>query len=422
MIRMLDILVVEDDEEDFFILKDFFAEIQKFKVRLSYTKEYNEAMNLIDKNQYDVYLIDYRLGIYDGLEVTAEIIAKGITQPVILLTGQSDPKVDEAAAKIGASDYLVKGQFNALILERSIRYGLKQTYNLKEIKSLNEGLEKRVEARTSELIRINQQLKNEIEERKKIERQLRDSEATVKKSLEKEREVGEMKSRFMTIASHEFRTPLSAIFTSAQLLEKYTLTEQQDKREKHIKRIKGAVRHLNAVLDDFLSIAKIEEGKATFQPIMVPINEFCRSILDEMVPVKTESQSLDIVTDFKDEEEFYIDPQILRTVLNNLISNAIKYTGLDGDILLNAVKNETTLEFVVIDNGIGIPKSEQKNIFERFYRATNASNIKGTGIGLNIVKKYVELIKGTIIFESEENKGSKFTITLPLNNGKDITN
>lgn len=287
------------------------------------------------------------------------------------------------------------------------------------IQTLNEELEDKVIQRTEELSKVvnkllstNKQLKIEIAERKKIEEALIDSQKELKTALEKEKELNELKSRFVSMASHEFRTPLSTILSSASLIGKYTTGEQQDKRQKHINRIKSMVNNLTSILNDFLSLSKLEEGRINVLPETFMFNGFCQSIFEEVWPLLKKGQKLDHEM-LAPDQEVYLDKQLIKNILFNLISNAIKYSPVDSTIQCHTRSENGFILIDIIDQGMGIPMADQKHLFTRFFRASNAINIQGTGLGLNIVRNYVELLHGSIHFESEEGKGTQFHIKFP---------
>jgi signal transduction histidine kinase len=406
MMREIKILLIDDDEEDFMITRDIIADISQRKYKVDWISSYDEALKSINSKAHDVYLIDYRLGARTGLELISEAIRGGCTSPLILLTGQGDIEIDEKAMKAGAADYLVKGSINPLQLERSIRYSIEHTHNLEEIKQLNLDLERRVNERTTDLAEVIRKLEITNESLKKAQ-------INIGKALKKEKELNELKSRFVTMASHEFRTPLSTILSSASLIFKYTITEDQDKREKHIERIKSAVTNLTGILNDFLSLSQLEEGKAQIKPVEFDLSEFCEDIADEMRSLAKQGQLIKFEAKGTT-SRIFIDKQLLKNILINLISNAIKYSSEDKIISLKTELADHELNLSVQDQGIGIPEEEQIHLFSRFFRANNAGNIQGTGLGLNIVKKYVELLQGSITFTSEINKGSIFYVKIPL--------
>lgn len=235
----------------------------------------------------------------------------------------------------------------------------------------------------------------------------------LRKSLEKERELGELKSRFVTMASHEFRTPLSTILSSVFLLENYTGDTYEKQKTLHINRIKKSVNNLTEILNDFLSIGKLEEGRVEVHVAPLNLVEFIRDFIHEMESVKKNDQRIEY-RHLKGDSIVHSDKQLLKNIMINLVSNAIKYSN-PGDIInITSTLNHQTFEIQVEDQGIGIPENEQEQIFKRFYRANNATNIQGTGLGLNIVSKYVELLDGSIEFESKQNKGTTFKVKLPV--------
>jgi two-component system sensor kinase FixL len=270
-------------------------------------------------------------------------------------------------------------------------------------RKLNTELEERVQQRTSELFDAIKQLK-ETNARQK------EAEAEVRKSLEKEKELNELKSRFVTLASHEFRTPLSTILSSVTLISKYEEIGDREKMHKHIHRIKSCVAELTVILNDFLSLSKLEEGVVSNAPSEFNIYLLAKEIEDEMQSMLKEKQTF--ICKHAGPETVYLDKNIIKNILLNLISNAVKYSE-EGLIELSVIANNTNIIFTVKDQGIGISEADKQFLFTRFFRAHNAANIQGTGLGLNIVKRYVELLNGYITTESELGKGSAFTIEIP---------
>lgn len=292
-----------------------------------------------------------------------------------------------------------------------------------KILELNRRLEEKVADRTEELanavnrlLGTNKQLSREIEERHTVEQELRDREVELEQSLTKEKELNALKTRFVSMASHEFRTPLSTILSSAELVEMYETAEQQDKRLRHLRRIKSAVNNLNDVLNDFLSLSRLEEGRMTPQMETFHLETFCQDMREEVNPLLKKGQELFLITENTDRDVF-LDKKFLRNIMLNLLSNAIKYSPEGAAIHCSAkmASGDDVLRIQIKDEGIGIPEQDQTHLFTRFFRAHNVENVKGTGLGLHIVKRYVDLLEGTIDFTSELGKGSVFTITLPIN-------
>jgi signal transduction histidine kinase len=213
------------------------------------------------------------------------------------------------------------------------------------------------------------------------------------------------------MASHEFRTPLSTVLSSASLLSRYTAADEQDKREKHIQKIKGSVKHLNDILEDFLSLGKLDEGKVNTQPAEFNFQELMEEVIDEMKGLAKKGQQIQLKSECS--TTFFSDKKLLKNVLINLLSNAIKFSPEGSLISVDcSVKNDRAL-IQVSDKGIGISEEDMEHLFSSFYRAKNAVNIQGTGMGLHIVKRYLDLLGGSVDVKSELNKGTTFYITLP---------
>ena len=256
----------------------------------------------------------------------------------------------------------------------------------------------------------------DITERKKVEEALMES-------LKKEKSLSELKSRFVTMASHEFRTPLSTVLSSAYLIEKYSTTEDQPKREKHLQRIVSSVNMLSDILNDFLSVGKIEEGKIQVRFTQFSIKELILSIVGEMESSLQKQQK--IRYRHEGNPEVVLDVSLLKHIVMNLLSNASKFSPEKRPIEITTSNQSQQVSISVKDYGIGISQADQQHLMERFFRGANAGNIKGTGLGLNIVSKYVELMEGTLQCTSELEKGTEFVITFRtkiLSDEKDIAN
>ncbi|MBK5210304.1 MAG: PAS domain S-box protein [Flavobacteriaceae bacterium] len=317
---------------------------------------------------------------------------------------------DEFPLEISLKPFAIyeKEYIMALIIDMTIK---RETE--KKIDSLNVVLEEKVKKGTVELEKtiaklkeVNLNYKKELQQRIKIENKLKDS-------LKKERELNELKSKFLSLVSHEFKTPLSGILTSAILLEKYQLSEQQEKREKHIKTIINKVQYLNSVLDDFISLEQLDSSNAIYKYTVFHLSKVINEVVYNANMFLKRGQHIHIINNTSD---FLMrqDEKILELILSNMIYNAIKYSPENTDINLEISKNTKNINFKITDEGFGIPQNDQKFIFNRYFRAENVLNIQGTGIGLNIVKEHLENLGGTINFKSTENKGSVFFVELPI--------
>lgn len=236
-------------------------------------------------------------------------------------------------------------------------------------------------------------------------------------ALNKERELNEMKSRFVSMASHEFRTPLATVLSSVNLVNRYAENNNAEGINKHVGRIKNSVRNLTSILNDFLSLEKLEQGKVEFRPEEFNMCELARSVAEEISSMTKEGQTIDLNCcngDAKCANAMVtnLDPQLIRNVMFNLLSNAVKYS-TENSVIDLGINMGKELKITVSDRGMGIPEDEQQHLFERFFRAKNATNIQGTGLGLNIVQKHVNLMGGNIQFTSKLEEGTTFVITLP---------
>jgi signal transduction histidine kinase len=257
-----------------------------------------------------------------------------------------------------------------------------------------------------QIIKINEELERKVNERT----------FELTQALEREKELSELKSRFVSIASHEFRTPLSAILSSVGLIDQYRYAGQEDKRQRHVERIKSSVRSLTEILNDFLSLDKLEQGKVEVHCTRFSIFELIQDAIEETDGLlKRKNQAIHYV--YNEVVDVIQDERILRNVLLNLLSNAVKYSPEEKAIYVDAEVKGEMVYVSVRDEGIGIPEDAKEHLFSKFYRAENAGNIQGTGLGLNIVKRYMELLGGDISFISKENEGSTFTINFPLYKG-----
>lgn len=269
-----------------------------------------------------------------------------------------------------------------------------------ELEYLTNELEKRVKDRTL----ILEEALHELEK----------SQEELSAALEKEKELNELKTRFVSMASHEFRTPLATILSSLSLAKKYGEKNDKENQLRHITRIKTSVTHMTDILNDMLSLTKLEEGKIATVLEEIQLDDFISNTIQELQAVAKQGQIIQY--NHQGYCSVILDGKILKNILFNLLSNAIKFSPEDASIEVHSVVGEKEIELTVQDHGIGIPEEDQEHLFERFYRAVNATNIQGTGLGLNIVAKYVELLNGNIDFDSKLNFGTTFIIRIPNNN------
>ncbi|MGI9545716.1 MAG: PAS domain S-box protein [Flavobacteriaceae bacterium] len=247
----------------------------------------------------------------------------------------------------------------------------------------------------------------------KLENTVLERTEQLQEALIKEKELGDLKTKFLSLVSHEFKTPLSAILTSATLVGKYTEVEQQDKRDKHLKSIAAEVQHLTSILNDFLSVERLEQGKEVYKMTDFHLSKVVNEVIYNANMLLKSGQKIDYPLNIED-VRIHQDEKIVALTLTNLLNNAIKYSPENTTIYLEVEICDESIGFLIRDEGIGIPEEDQKHIFERYFRAENVLTTQGTGIGLNIVKNHLENLGGSINFESQENIGSVFKVILPL--------
>lgn len=359
------ILVVEDEK---IVAKDIINTLK----RLGYfvtaaVSSGEEAIIKASEAQPDLILMDIRLkGKMDGIEA-AEEIRTNYNIPVIYLTANADETTLQRAKLTEPFGYIVK-PFDERDLHTTIEIALRRHL----------------------------------------------AEAAVRVALEKEKELSEMKSRFWFMVAHEFRNPLTAILSAAQLLESYSHELSELKRREYFYLIETSVQSMNELLNEVLAFGKAERGKLEFKPEAMNLLIFCHNLVEELQFSTTLKHH--IVLDVQDEcNDACLDEKLLRHILGNLITNAIKYSPQAGNIYLEVLCENEQAIFKVKDNGIGIPAEDQKLMFESFHRAANVGNIPGYGLGLTMVKKCLELHGGQISFESTVGLGTTFTVMLPLN-------
>lgn len=306
---------------------------------------------------------------------------------------------------IGEETFVIAFLIDITVRKRSEAMVLRQNADLEKV--------------SNDIRQLNAQLEQKVDDRTKMLREtlaaLEQSKKELSDALVSEKELSELKSRFVTTASHEFRTPLSTILSSAYLLEKYKPEEYQEKKDKHIQRIKSAVEGMKSILEDFLSLGKLEEGKVSAHITEMEAGSCAQELeatIGEMEHLLRPGQQISF-TQRLEGPALQMDMGLIKNILVNMVSNAIKFSGENTVIRVSAELLPDTFQLSVQDTGIGISEEDQQHLFERFFRGRNAANIQGTGLGLHIIVKYLELLKGTIDLQSTLNEGSTFTIHIP---------
>lgn len=317
---------------------------------------------------------------------------------------------EEFPVEAGLNPFSIGGEHYvmSLIIDISIRKEAQR-----QIKELNTELESKIKVRTKELEESVQKLQNANKNLELEIKRRKEAENRIKMALQKEKELNELKTKFLSLVSHEFKTPLSGILTSVVLAGKYKLAEHQDKREKHLNTIKSKVHYLDNILNDFLSIERLESGKVNYKFSTFSLSKLINEVVYNANVTLKSGQEIQYPRNIEN-IILHQDEKILELVLSNLLSNAIKYSPENTLIKFDIETANGSITFKVVDQGMGIPKKDQKHIFERYFRAENALLNQGTGIGLNIAKVHLENLGGSINFKSEENAGTEFIVELPI--------
>ncbi len=275
--------------------------------------------------------------------------------------------------------------------------------------------QRQLEKVTDQMRMLNADLEIKVEQRtiilKEALQRLEESQNELNLALDKEKQLNEIKGRFVSMASHEFRTPLSTVLSSASLIEKYTTSDDQEKRSRHIEKIKNSVKHLNNLLEDFLSLGKLEEGKIGIHLHEFNLEELIQDTIEEMNPMMKTGQNIT----YKNTSKSLItsDKNLIRNILFNLLSNAIKFSDISKPIhVVSQIKDNFTCVSIQ-DEGMGISEEDKEHLFSSFFRGRNVTNIQGTGLGLHIVKRYVDMLGGAITMQSTLGKGTKITFSIP---------
>ncbi|MGF1936353.1 MAG: hybrid sensor histidine kinase/response regulator [Nostoc sp. ChiQUE02] len=384
------ILLVEDSASDAHLLRRIFLHADQEQWQMLHVERLSEAINASRENsastldnsqiisrrqrRFDLVLLDLSLPDSIGLNTLKEFRAAVPDIPVVVLTGLDDEDLALQALAEGAQDYLVKDQMTIQRLVRAIRYAI---------------------------------------ERSEILNQLRESEERTRQALAKEQELNELKSNFVAMVSHEFRTPMTTIRTAVDILEYNSNKLTDDRKTKYFDRIQNAINQMLHLLDEILFLSKTEAAKLEYKPTFLNLENFCSELTD-ILQLNAGSQHSIIFSFQGESSQAQMDEDLLNCILTNLISNAIKYSPQNSTIWFDLICKDRLATFQVRDRGMGIPLKDQTRLFETFYRASNVGVIQGTGLGLTIVKKCVELHGGHIQLESEQDVGTTVIVTLPL--------
>ncbi|MEH2237043.1 hybrid sensor histidine kinase/response regulator [Nostoc sp.] len=376
------ILLVEDNLSYARLLQEFLMQVQSQEFTLVHVKRLGEALQELTQCNYDVILLDLSLPDSQGLLSLPPLIDQVPNIPIVVLTNTNDEEVAIEAVRQGAQDYLIKRQVNSDVLVRSLRYAIERKQLLESLRTVNETLQIRVEERTAELVKAN--------------------------------EINQLKSEFVSMFSHDIRNPLNTILLAAGFLQNYDEKLTKEKKLNHLQMIRSAIKNMGQLLDEVSFIGKADSGKLRSQVIRLDLEAFCRQLVEEVRLMAGEKHLTLVFASFGQLGEALWDKSLLRHIFSNLLTNAIKYSLPDGIVRFELIGEKKTVIFRIQDWGIGIPKEDQKRLFQPFQRADNVGTIPGTGLGLAIAKKAVEAHGGEIIVNSQLGVGTTFTVTLPL--------
>ncbi|MBU7586370.1 MAG: response regulator [Nostoc sp. TH1S01] len=384
------VLLVEDSPSDAKLLRQIFTHAYQHELQMVHVERLSEAIDLSlaennsqvndaenansQQDKFDVVLLDLGLPDAVGLETLKEYRAAVADIPVVVLTGLDDEELAMQALAEGAQDYLVKDQITIQRLIRAIRYAI---------------------------------------EREEILNKLRESEEISRQALAKEQQLNELKSNFVAMVSHEFRNPMTTIRTAIDILQNQNNLDEV-RKDVYFERVQDALNHMLQLLDEVLFLSKSEAAKLEYKPAPLNLISFCDEIT-EVLQMKATGQQNIIFNYEGDCNLAYMDEELLYCILTNLISNAVKYSPPQRNIWFNVICKDNVAIFKVKDEGIGIPEKDQVNLFQTFYRASNARRVQGTGLGLAMVKKCVDLHGGEISLESQQDLGTTVIVKLPLN-------
>ncbi|MTJ11395.1 hybrid sensor histidine kinase/response regulator [Anabaena sp. UHCC 0187] len=392
------ILVVDDNPMNLKLL-DYTLSSKGYKVITEI--DGRNVIKQVHSSIPDLILLDIMLPDISGFELCEQLKADSLTQmiPIIFMTALADNADKVKGLSLGAVDYITKPFQKEELLAR-VRTHLHLQNLIKSLEIQNQELR--------QLTQRNEDLENRVAERT----------AELRQSLEKEKELNQLKSRFITMASHEFRTPLAIISSSSGILQKFSDRLSADKKQNHLQTIQNSIQHITQILDNILMINRAESEKIELHLEALDIIVFCRHLKEEIEASSTR-HTIDFSYDLGEEilDNTLIvqcDRKLLQQVLTNLLTNAINYSPNHHLVQFNLTKQNNQLIFKISDSGIGIPEADKVNLFESFHRASNVGNIPGTGLGLSIVKKCLDLHKGQITFDSQLGKGTTFTASIPL--------
>lgn len=375
------VLLIEDNLAEARLLKEILKGNEKKEFHLVNVSRLSEAISLLKQTNFDVILLDLTLPDSQDLESLAPLLITAPKLPIVVLTNTNDDNLALAALRQGAQDYLIKREVSLEILTRSLCYAIERKQMEEALRESNEALKMSVIERTNQ--------------------------------LEKAQELNQLKTEFVSMLSHDFRNPLNKILLSAGLLEESRDRLTKDQQVSYFRMIRSAIKDMDQLLTEVLLIGRADSGRLYCQFDPVDLLDYCQKLVESFM-VKPEKQSAIIFQIEGSLERGLWDVNLIKHILTNLLGNAIKYSPQGNPVEFKIIVESEQVVFKIIDRGIGIPSKDKENLFKPFYRGSNVDNIQGTGLGLAIVGRCVEAHKGQIHLESEEGKGTKITVILPI--------
>lgn len=402
------VLIVDDEQ----VMRQYLhIAMRHAGYRVAEALDGDECLSAYCQLHPDIVLLDALMPVMDGFTCCEKIQAlpEPYHAPVLMITGLEDNESVDRAFAVGATDYVNK-PIRIPVLVQRVKRLIQQSRLQQQLEASNQTLENRVQERTSELETAITQLQFEMDKRMQAE-------AEVIRALLQEKELSELKSKLISTLSHEFRTPLSLISLSTDILEQQYNSLDQEKRSRRFSQIRGNINRITEVLDDALAISKNDSGELKFDPLQINLKAFCQTLVLELQQKLGGKHQITFHYDCDCPEIVYLDPNLLQQILSHLLANATRYSPKGGEVSLELRREGSSIIFRVRDCGIGIPQAELSSIFDKFYRAGNADSIPGTpgaGLGLTIVKQAADLHGATIDVESDIAQGTTFSLTFPL--------
>ena len=375
------VLLIEDNLAEARLLKEILKGNEKKEFHLVNVSRLSEAISLLQQTNFDVILLDLTLPDSQDLESLAPLLITAPKLPIVVLTNTNDDNLALAALRQGAQDYLIKREVSLEILTRSLCYAIERKQMEEALRESNKALKMSVIERTNQ--------------------------------LEKAQELNQLKTEFVSMLSHDFRNPLNKILLSAGLLEESRDRLTKDQQVSYFRMIRSAIKDMDQLLTEVLLIGRADSGRLYCQFDPVDLLDYCQKLVESFT-VKLEPQSAVIFQIEGSLERGLWDINLIKHILTNLLGNALKYSPQGNPVEFKIIVESEQVVFKIIDRGIGIPSKDKENLFKPFYRGSNVDNIQGTGLGLAIVGRCVEAHKGQIHLESEEGKGTKITVILPI--------